>query len=61
MIVANKNKIIKLAENIAEDGQTTGRSLWADARTRFMHNKAATTILIILILIVLNILIYYLI
>jgi len=53
MIVANKNKIVKLAENLAVDEQTSGRSLWADARTRFMRNKAAITSLIILILIVL--------
>ena len=53
MIVANKNKIVKLAENLNADEQTLGRSLWADARTRFMRNKAAITSLIILILIVL--------
>ena len=53
MIVANKNKIVKLAENLAADEQTSGRSLWADARTRFMSNKAAITSLVILVLIVL--------
>ena len=53
MIVANKNKIVKLAENLNADEQILGRSLWADARTRFMRNKAAITSLIILILIVL--------
>jgi len=53
MIVANKNKIVKLAENLAVDEQTSGRSLWADARTRFMRNKAAITSLVILVLIVL--------
>ena len=53
MIVANKNKIVKLAENLAADEQTSGRSLWADARTRFMRNKAAITSLVILALIVL--------
>ena len=53
MIVANKNKIVKLAENLAADEQTSGRSLWADARTRFMRNKAAITSLVILVLIVL--------
>ena len=53
MIVANKNKIVKLAENLNADEQTLGRSLWADARTRFMRNKAAITSLVILILIVL--------
>ena len=53
MIVANKNKIVKLAKNLAADEQTSGRSLWADARTRFMRNKAAITSLVILALIVL--------
>jgi oligopeptide transport system permease protein len=53
MIVANKNKIVKLAENLNANEQTLGRSLWADARKRFMRNKAAITSLIILILIVL--------
>ena len=53
MIVANKNKIVKLAENLATDEQTLGRSLWADARTRFMRNKAAMISLVILSLIVL--------
>jgi oligopeptide transport system permease protein len=53
MIVANKNKIVKLAENLATGEQTLGRSLWADARTRFLHNKAAISSLVILVLIVL--------
>ena len=49
MIVANKNKIISMAKNLSEDSATSGRSLWADARTRFMRNKAAITSLIILV------------
>ena len=53
MIVANKNKIVKLAENLAVDEQTSGRSLSADARTRFMRNKAAIRSLGILVFIVL--------
>ena len=53
MIVANKNKIVKLAKNLAAEEQTSGRSLWADARTRFMRNKAAIISLVILVLIVL--------
>ena len=53
MIVANKNKIVKLADNLAAEEQTSGRSLWADARTRFMRNKAAIISLVILVLIVL--------
>ncbi|MEY8242437.1 MAG: ABC transporter permease subunit [Gammaproteobacteria bacterium] len=53
MIVANKNKIISMAKNLSKDSSTSGRSLWADARTRFMRNKAAITSLVILALIVL--------
>ena len=53
MIVADKNKIISMAKNLSEDSATSGRSLWADARTRFMRNKAAITSLVILVLIVL--------
>ena len=53
MIVANKNKIISMAKNLSEDSTTSGRSLWADARTRFIRNKAAITSLVILALIVL--------
>ncbi len=53
MIVANKNKIVKLAENLATDEQTLGRSLWDDARARFMRNKAAMISLVILAVIVL--------
>jgi hypothetical protein len=40
MIVANKNKIKNMAENLSENG--AGRSLWKDARLRFIQNKAAT-------------------
>jgi len=53
MIVVNKNKIVKLVKNLAADEQTSGRSLWADARTRFMRNKAAMISLFILVFIVL--------
>ena len=53
MIVANKNKIISMAKNLSGDSTTSGRSLWADARTRFIRNKAAITSLVILALIVL--------
>jgi len=53
MIVANKNKIISMAKNLSEDSTISGRSLWADARTRFIRNKAAITSLVILALIVL--------
>lgn len=52
MIVANKDKIAEMAENMANLDHVKGRSLWADARRRFMHNKAAVVSLIILTLIV---------
>ena len=53
MIVANKDKISDMAENMASFEHVKGRSLWADARRRFMHNKAAVVSLFILTLIVL--------
>ena len=51
MIVANKNKIVETANNMSEISGT-GRSLWKDARTRFIHNKAATLSLFLLLAIV---------
>jgi len=53
MIVANKDKISEMAENMASLDHVKGRSLWADARRRFMHNKAAVVSLFVLTLIVL--------
>lgn len=53
MKVANRGKIADLADNLADMDAVKGRSLWGDARRRFMHNKAALTSLIILLLIVL--------
>ena len=50
MIVANKNKIKDMAKSLSENG--AGRSLWKDARLRFIQNKAATLSLFVLILIV---------
>ena len=50
MIVANKNKIKDMAENLSDSGP--GRSLWKDARMRFMQNKAATLSLFVLLVIV---------
>ena len=50
MIALNKNKIKEMADNLSESG--TGRSLWKDARIRFMQNKAATVSLFILAAIV---------
>ena len=53
MIVANKKKIHQMSDNLSESEFVQGRSLWADARRRFMGNKAATVSLYILVLIVL--------
>ena len=54
MIAINKNKIKEMANNLSEtETETgTGRSLWKDARIRFMQNKAATVSLFILAAIV---------
>ena len=53
MIVANKAKIHEMAGNLAEMDAVKGRSLWTDARRRFLQNKAATVSLFVLTLIVL--------
>lgn len=53
MIVANKAKVHEMAANLAEMDAVKGRSLWTDARRRFMQNKAATVSLFVLTLIVL--------
>ena len=53
MCVANKEKITEMAVNMSGMDAVDGRSLWADARRRFMHNKAAVVSLIVLALIVL--------
>ena len=50
MIVANKNKIKDMAKSLSESG--AGRSLWKDARIRFIRNKAATLSLFVLLAIV---------
>lgn len=38
-------------ENFSEKLEVEGRSLWQDARRRFMHNRAAVASLIVLFLI----------
>ena len=42
---------VESLENAAHMAEVQGRSLWADARTRFFRNRAATFGLILLILI----------
>ncbi len=50
-MIINKKNIEDLSINISEFGEIKGRSLWHDARLRFLKNKAAVTSLIILSLI----------
>ena len=56
-MLVDREKVESLAQNLARnmDNPDTlaGRSLWADARRRFLHNKAATVSLSILTVIVL--------
>ena len=47
-MILNKKNIEDLSKNISELGEIKGRSLWLDARLRFLKNKAAVTSLIIL-------------
>lgn len=51
MIVDNK-KVDELAQNLANMDEVKGRSLWADARRRFLQNKAATISVVLLTAIV---------
>ena len=52
-MVIDKQKVERLAQNLADMDEIAGRSLWADARRRFLRNRAATVSLGILMLIVL--------
>ena len=47
-MIINKKNIEDLSKNFSESGEIKGRSLWYDARIRFLKNKAAVTSLIIL-------------
>ena len=49
--VSKKNS--ETLENFSEKLEVEGRSLWQDARRRFMHNRAAVASLIVLVLIAL--------
>lgn len=51
MMVGNKNS--EALEKFSETLEIEGRSLWQDARRRFIHNKAALTSLVVLAVIVL--------
>ncbi|UJD94914.1 oligopeptide ABC transporter permease OppC [Lelliottia amnigena] len=51
MMLSNKNS--EALENFSEKLEVEGRSLWQDARRRFMHNRAAVASLVVLIFIAL--------
>lgn len=56
-MIVNQKKMQDLADNMLNAEEVQGRSLWADAGRRFMHNKAAVGGVITLALIVLFIII----
>lgn len=49
-MVVDTIRMKSLSDRLAAD-EVRGRSLWADARSRFMHNKAAVAGLIVLVLV----------
>jgi len=51
----NKKQNVEALDNFSENLEIEGRSLWMDARIRFMRNKAAMVSLIILIAITLSV------
>lgn len=51
-MIVNQKKMQDLADNMLNAEEVQGRSLWADAAGRFMHNKAAVGGVITLALIV---------
>ncbi len=53
MMLSKKNS--ETLENFSEKLEVEGRSLWQDARRRFMHNRAAVASLIVLVLIALTV------
>ena len=52
-MIINKKNITKLAENLSTVTEVKGRSLWQDARSRFLKNKAAVTSLVTILIILL--------
>lgn len=51
MMLSKKNS--ETLENFSEKLEVEGRSLWQDARRRFMHNRAAVASLVVLVIIAL--------
>ncbi len=56
MMLSKKNS--ETLENFSEKLEVEGRSLWQDARRRFMHNRAAVASLIVLVLIALFVILH---
>jgi len=52
-MVHDPERVEAIAENISEAREVKGRSLWQDAMSRFLHNKASVGSLIVLSLILL--------
>jgi len=52
-MIVNQKKMSDLAEHLLQAEEVQGRSLWADAYSRFHRNKAALTGVITLVLVVL--------
>ena len=54
MVMLTKKENLEAVEKFAENLEIEGRSLWQDARIRFMRNKAAMVSLFILVLMTLR-------
>ena len=50
-MIINKHNIIKLSENLSNSVEIKGRSLWQDAFSRFIKNKAAVISLVAIFII----------
>ena len=50
-MIIHKHNIIKLSENLSNSVEIKGRSLWQDAFSRFIKNKAAVTSLVTILII----------
>ncbi|MEJ2043553.1 MAG: ABC transporter permease subunit [Reinekea sp.] len=52
-MIVNQKKMQNLADNMTNNVEVAGRSLWADAMSRFTRNKAAMASVIVLVLVIL--------
>ncbi|MFB9886720.1 ABC transporter permease subunit [Balneatrix alpica] len=48
LLPSQKQQLKALADNLEQEGTVQGRSLWADARRRFLRNRAALVSLVLL-------------